>query len=170
MTLESMQPIIVSVGVISAVVALIANVIVAYMNNRQLRKMNRDKFNNELIQYRYSKLYSILEDIGEEQGFINHIGNPQETFKDSFEKAQRFFELYTLAKPLLATELRGNLDSVSSDMLASRSAMIEFWSCKDLDGMNNEMLTWASVLNKFHNELTEAIQKQISEFTNFRTN
>lgn len=164
---ENIQPIIVSVGVASAILALVANVVVACMNNRQLRIMNRDKFNNELIQYRYTKLHSILEDIGKEQGFQNYINDPQKTYLASFEKIDRFIELYTLAKPLIGTKLRKNLDSAANSVLTSRSIIMS--NPNDLDAVNKEMPNWVSAINHFYHELLEAIQQQVSEFTDVRT-
>ena len=159
---------IVSVGVVSAVVALIANVIVTIMNNHQLRKMNKDRFNNELVQYRYTKLHYILEDIGKEHGFENHA-DTWKTFGDSLRKSDRFYELYILAKPLIGIELREALDLVASDMRSKHLIIKESWLRKNFDNITKEASEWASVLNSFHDELTEAIQKQISEFTDIRT-
>jgi hypothetical protein len=56
-----MSNIIISVGVVAAVIGAIANVIVALMNNRRLKRIEKDKKMSEIQRYRYTQLYEIIK-------------------------------------------------------------------------------------------------------------
>jgi len=107
---NTLSSILISTAVIAAALAAIANVIVALMNNARLRSIDKDKRKSELIQYRYTKLYSVLQDIEGEHGFVINNSDFVETLAKAIEKRNRYVELYKLARPLIKNEIRNSLD------------------------------------------------------------
>ena len=155
---ENLSSVLISTAVIAATLAAITNVIVALMNNARLRSDSRKKHKNELMQYRCMKLYSILEDIEREHGFINYVGDNDRTFTETFPKRERFVELYNLARLLIEGKIRKSLDN------AATSEHDEFSYVKD-EILKSKPVSnsdvWLAKLNVFHDTLRKAIQEQI---------
>jgi len=162
MNWETLSPILVSVGVFAAAIAAVASVIVAKMNNNYLRSLENDKRKSELIQYRYTKLYSILEDIENELGLKTYFGDMNKTFGEAVSRRERYIALYRLSRPLIDGRLRKSLD----ECYESEKKLFELIAMEldksNLDGVNKHLEKWMNSIKKFTDSLSAAIQEQIA--------
>lgn len=162
MNWDMISPIVISVGVVAAAIAAIANVIVALMNNIRLKAIEKDKRISELIQYRYTKLYSLLEDLEREHGFIVYIDEPNKTLSEVLEKRIRFIEIYKLSKPLINNDLRKNLDVSALSEQELWKPLLAGLMPDNTKLIENDLHTYVKSINAFHDELGKAITAQIS--------
>jgi len=159
---DTLSPILISVGVIAATIAAIANIVVARMNSNYLRSLENDRRKSELVQYRYTKLYSILEDIEREHGFQNYIGDTDKSFWNAVSKRERYVELYRLARPLIENKLRVPLDEVAKHEELQFAPIVEGTHKKDLEFINEHMKGWSDSINCLVKMLSQTIQEQIT--------
>ena len=161
MTWTDLSPIFVSVGVVVAIIGALVNIFVVSVNNRHLRKLDKEKRMAELIHYKYTKLYSILEDIENEQGFANYIDDLNRTIKEADKKRQRFISLYHMARPLISGRLREALDETSKREKAKYEKVSNTVFEKNIDAYRVSVGPWAESLNQFYRALSKAVQEQI---------
>lgn len=119
----------ISSAVAAAAVAAIANVVVSILNNRRLKAIEVDKRNNELIQYRYTKLYALLEK-------IKSFERPTAGLALSNETRGKFIQMrsdlynnltneYKLAKPLIDKEVRIAVEELNKQIVKILASVIE---------------------------------------------
>ena len=110
-------------AVVAAALAAIANVLVAILNNRRLKTLSQKERIDALVRYRYTKLFSILEEIE-----INALDAPdynpfsKDASKELIEIIHKHFlfirKKWMLVKPLVGSMYRENIDVLLEQEIA----------------------------------------------------
>jgi len=127
-------------GVISVIITAIATIVVGRMNNRTLRSIQSDKFQSELIIYRYTKLYNTLERL--------------EALEENFELGISYSEKYILhGVEHIDNEYIKHLSDMRNRFLTSRRKIAEL-----------SRLTLPLISNSSRVELNNAITVEDDKF------
>ncbi|MDR3364490.1 MAG: hypothetical protein LBS91_06035 [Clostridiales Family XIII bacterium] len=123
----TMNPVVTAavVAACATFITFVGNAFIAISNNRRLSVIEKDKFLSELVQYRYTKLYSILEDLQKEHGHSLFPDDDNRTASEAVSKRPHFVELYKLARPLIDTNLRTDLDNSADEEAMEYARIIE---------------------------------------------
>lgn len=125
---NSIVYILLSSAVFAALITSITNLIISLINNRRLKKLEKEKSKSEINQYRYSRLYEVL--LNWEKYESEPVGKDE---KDIFEnqihyKFSNNIRRYSIIRPLLDEPLTTILDleKISGENLFSDLSDIEF--------------------------------------------
>jgi len=101
-------------AVIAATVSALASVVIAIQNNQRLKAIEKNKRINELTQYRYTKLYSILEEILALESFDYDLSKDHihETHTAISHLSYLAIKKWELAKPLIDASIRKSTDEL----------------------------------------------------------
>jgi hypothetical protein len=111
MSWEILSPVIISVGVIAAVIAAIANVTVTLMNNHRLKAIEEKREMTEIDKYRYTRLYEIVMNWNGYAAPLESGGRPIEDPDEiiSFRLINSLYDnlgRYHVIRPLLSSKYR----------------------------------------------------------------
>jgi len=162
---ENISPVLISVGVISAALAAIANVVVSVMNNRRLKAIEKDKRMTEIQKYRYTNLYNIVKNWeaystkfeGETAGEIalhRLVNMPLDNISR-----------YDIIKPLLNPIYILVLDEVADEIhhLLGKLVELETEDGEHLEDFNDVRHKYNNAGEKFRKMLRNAIYEQLKE-------
>ena len=156
----------ITAGVITAAIAMIANVIVALMNNARLKSIERDKFSRELVHYRYTTLYDILTDLEGGYTFITYPKDIGRTYQEAWEKREKYLSLYKKSRPLLDQKFRKILDAAAMKEESEYKKASKLFMERNTGVQIADLLPWGEVVKYFVHTLSEQIQEQIIHLTN----
>lgn len=120
-------PVFLSTAVIAAALAAIANIIVTLLNNSRLKSIEKDKHINELVYYRYTKLYNYHEEIQsiEKPSAKDLIDDNESGALRENEYYQLVARKYILIKPLLEKEVREPVEKLHAKIIADKVNIIK---------------------------------------------
>ena len=162
---------VVMAAVVTAIVSALTfagNIVIAIVNNNRLKAIERDKHLSKLEEYRYTKLYALLEEFQENVAFTekNGMGLEERVMYMSHKRAA-FMQIYYRSIPLIEAHIRDELrELVSKD---DRLWDLTINSLKDNYieaqlGISYDK--YIDAANAFHVELNRAISRQIEMLTN----
>lgn len=151
--------VIISAAVVASIVSAIASIIVASINNQRLNKIEKEKRIFEWANYRFTKLYNILERLEALHGFTITLNDYDKTFQDAIFTRLKLVELYILTKPFLENENSKEVSTIFAD-----EAVIYDQLCKDMTGNKSieNVPIWNDAVKKLPKALSDAISKQLS--------
>lgn len=158
---QTFFPVLLSVGVVSAAIAAIANVIVTLLNNTRLKALEKDKRISELIQYRYVKLYGILEEICQLEALSYDISD--EHIKETIHNVENRFGVIKkkcdLAKPLIQDSYIVKLNAnLAKEQALSQHVIEHVYTNASNFGIRDLLMIRAET----ESLLVEAIQNQLA--------
>ncbi|GHT26410.1 hypothetical protein FACS18942_03830 [Planctomycetales bacterium] len=148
--------------VVAAFVSAISSIVVAILNNRRLRKIETDKRKYEWKHYRFTKLYELLERVERLHGFIGSPQDPLKTINDALSRRLELIELYKLARPLIGSNNRKEIDSKIIEEKNAYKPLEEEILTKNSAIKAND---WLSVAKYLPDVLSEAINDQLVELS-----
>jgi hypothetical protein len=164
------NPVVIAAAVtaITSVLALIGNIVVAYFNNRRLKVIEKSKHISELEQYRYTKLYSLLEDFQQEIVFTEKKNmGLEERVSYLSEKRAKILQIHYRSSPLIERSIRAKLpELLSQDEKLWESTLLSFKENDNENDLGKVYDEYIEVAEIFHVELNRAISQQIEVLTN----
>ena len=154
-------------GIIIAVIAAVVNIIISLMNNVRLKSLEKEKRNNELYVYRYTKLYSLLEEVEDRHGrFNSYFDDTARTVKEAIEKRHTITGLQNLIQSLITDEMRyKNLELAISDESNKFKSLDYILHKKEFAlerNINEDIVAWLNSFNMLTCEMKSAITKEIA--------
>jgi lipopolysaccharide export LptBFGC system permease protein LptF len=157
---NTLSPILISSVVIAAVLSGIVNVIAAIMNNRRLSAIEKTKHTNELVQYRYTKLYGFLEKIGSFERPNSSL------YLDSIEDAVmkenglwlKLSNEYSLIAPLLEKSLQKELDLLRDEIIQYKIKLTTSGELTD-----NEIIDCLQKMSIYEGLMVKSIKTQLEK-------
>jgi len=153
------------VGVVSVILTSITNIVLLILNNKTLRSINNDKFRSELVVYRFTNLYSLLQSL-ETKNFMEYTDDYQRTAIETFNTYFAIYGIYQLAKPLINSSFRAEVDNLVSIIVPIYKNDIKEPNSSDkgidIEAFKNFHMTAFA----FRESLQKTIQNQIEALTN----
>jgi hypothetical protein len=164
---NTILPVIISVGVVAAAIAAIANVIVALMNNKRLKGIEKDKKMTEIQKYRYTQLYEIIKhwydfdtDIDVAEKSEGEIASIRLMHKPLDHKGR-----WDIVKPLLNPKFTNGIDDMVEkvDELLLKFVKLSKEKEEKEEIVDNARWDYSSCGEKFGKMIRNAINNQLQE-------
>ncbi len=163
MNWETLSPILISVGVISATIAAIANVFVSIINNRRLKLLEKYRRENEIEKYRYIQIHDMLvhwdkySEIRDEDRSIAQV-----IIDRAVDGCTDNEKRYRIVRPLLDQTYINLLDELQKEMKEAFQYLITAGLANSgKKEESNAIAQLKIIVDKFENALVEYMHKQL---------
>jgi hypothetical protein len=161
---STLSPVLISTAVFAAAVGAIANVIVALMNNRRLKKIEKEKTMTEIQKYRYIQLYDMTKNWNSygskiEGDSISQLASNQLINRPLDNKGR-----WDIVKPLINPKFTDGIDEKVREVDALLLELVSTES-EESDNVNSRQILsqYSSVGQELELLLKKAIYDQINE-------
>ena len=164
---DFLHSVILTAGVFAAIITSTANIVISMINNRRLKTIEKNKQVNEIVKYRYSRLYELIlnwhkYDSEWDGETVGEIANQRllNTFLDNTGR-------YEIARPLLDSKYIAELDAKQAEGKEILYQLV----LNDKDGKHTENFDkiwyqYVDIGSEFSELLKNTINEQLSVLLN----